>query len=247
MPHDPHPGQPSQSPPARRSDAGRIRLTERDATALILVAQMYACPYDLLAARLGATEHTIRGMMVRWRRAGLAESGSLSAGPAWCWLTAKGMRQAGYPWEAAPPPLSRLAHHRAVLACRLMLEAGPSWQQWHARWRCERHLRAAMPGVGRRGHVPDAEIIWPSLPGSPRAGQTWAVEVEMSPKANATIQAILSGLLAQPYAHIAYLCAPRALPVVTHAVSRLRPEQAAHVTVREVPPAALMPGARSCG
>jgi hypothetical protein len=50
--------------------------------ALILVAQMYACPCDLLAARLDTTEHTIRGMMVRWRRAGLAGSGSLSVGPA---------------------------------------------------------------------------------------------------------------------------------------------------------------------
>jgi len=28
--------------------------------------------------------------------------------------------------------------------------------------------------------VPDAEIHWPSLPGSPYAGQVWAVEVELS-------------------------------------------------------------------
>ena len=32
------------------------------------------------------------------------------------------------------------------------------------------------------GHLPDAEIHWPSLDASPYAGQVWAIEVELTPK-----------------------------------------------------------------
>ncbi|HLI38240.1 MAG TPA: hypothetical protein VKV80_13015 [Streptosporangiaceae bacterium] len=35
-----------------RSDAGRIRLTGRDIAGLLLCAEQYAAPYDLLAAAL---------------------------------------------------------------------------------------------------------------------------------------------------------------------------------------------------
>ncbi len=66
-----------------------------------------------------------RAIMARWRGAGLAATGRLTEGPWWCWLTPPGMRQVGYPWEAAPPPLARLAHIRAVLAARMWLESAP--------------------------------------------------------------------------------------------------------------------------
>jgi hypothetical protein len=51
----------------RRSDAGRIRLTGRDVSGLLLCAEHYAAPYDLLA--------------------GGAATGTVGPGPAWCWLT----------------------------------------------------------------------------------------------------------------------------------------------------------------
>ncbi len=109
----------------------------------------------------------------------------LGPGPAWCWLTPAGMTAAGHNWPARPPSLSRLAHVRAVLAARLWLEATPAMQAAGAHWRCERSVRAALPPpkVGTGGHVADAEITWPSVEAAGRhAGQTWAVEVELTPK-----------------------------------------------------------------
>jgi hypothetical protein len=151
------------------------------------------------------------------------------------------MRQVGHGWEAAAPPLARLAHIRAVLATRILLEDDEAWKSGRAWWRCERRLRGDRPGVGQPGHVPDAEILWPSIPGSPRAGETWAVEAELTPKPVVRVQRIMSGLLAQPYVSVLYLCSPAALPVVTQAAANFRPEQAARFIIRELPPAGLMP------
>jgi hypothetical protein len=203
---------------------------------------MYAAPYDLLAARLSVTEDRLRAITARWRDAGLAATGRLTEGPFWCWLTPAGMRQVGHKWEAAPPPLARLAHIRAVLAARLWLESGQAWQQGRAWWRCERRIRSDRPAAGQ-GHLPDAEVMWPSVPDSPRAGETWAIEAELTPKAAARTQWIMAGLLSEPYAQILYLCAPPALPVVTRAAGQFRPEQAARVLIRQLPPVALMPAA----
>jgi hypothetical protein len=227
----------------RRSDAGQIRLQPRDVNGLVILADMYAAPYDLLAVRLGVTGDRVRGITARWRGAGLTATGKLAEGPPWCWLTPAGMRQVGHQWEAAPPPLARLAHIRAVLAARIWLEDDETWRAGRAWWRCERRLRGERPGVGQPGHVPDAEILWPSVPGSPRAGETWCVEAELTPKPLARTQRIMSGLLAQPYASVFYLCSPAALPVVTAAAGNFRPEQAARLIVRELPPPALMPRA----
>ena len=250
MPHGTHPlqtsqspTQPAQPPPARRSDAGQIRLTPRDITGLQLAAQMYAAPYDLLAAGLGATEDRFRGIVARWRRAGLADSGRFSEGPPWCWATQQGLRHLGYPWTAEPPALSRLTRTRAALACRLRLESVETWQKWHAQWRSERQIRADTPRADKSGHVPAAEVIWPTIKGSPRSGESWAVEVEITPEPLASTQATLSGLLAQPYSHILYLCSPATIEVAGHAARQLQPEQAARVTVRPVPSAALIPRA----
>jgi hypothetical protein len=240
MSHPQHPGNPVQSPQAaRRSDAGQIRLQRRDAAGLITLAEMYAAPYDLLAALLRVSEDRLRGITARWRGAGLAATGRLTEGPRWCWLTPPGMRQVGYPWEAAPPPLARLAHIRAVLAARMWLESAPEWQQGRASWRSERSLRDGRPAAGQ-AHTPDAEALWPSIAGSPRAGETWCIEVELTPKAAARTQRIMAGLLAEPYAQVFYLCAPAALPVVTRAAAKFSPDQAARVLVRELPPLALM-------
>jgi hypothetical protein len=225
-------------------------MTHRDITGLTWTAQMYGCPYDLLAAKLGVTGDRARGIVLRWRLAKLADSGILMHGPAWCWITQHGLRQLGYQWTAQAPAMSRLEHIRAVAASRLWLESGEHWQQWRARWRCERQIRAAAPGTGtqghgagRMGHVPDAEVIWPSVPGSPRAGEQWAIEAELTPKPLGRTQAILSALLAGPYARVVYLCSPQALAIVGHASQRFSAEQSARVIVRPLPPAARTPGA----
>ncbi|HXL94733.1 MAG TPA: hypothetical protein VN969_37885 [Streptosporangiaceae bacterium] len=66
-------------------------------------------------------------------------------------------------------------------------------------------------------HVADGEIHWPSIEGSPYAGQIWAVEVELTPKTLARTTRIMSRLLtpATRYAQVVYLTSPPARPVVT--------------------------------
>jgi hypothetical protein len=86
----------------RRSDAGLIRVTGRDAAGLCLVAEQYAAPYDLLGIALGVQPPRFRQVAARWRAAGYARTQVLAPGPAWCWLTAAGIAACGYPWQAAP-------------------------------------------------------------------------------------------------------------------------------------------------
>ena len=51
-----HPARP------RRTDAGTVKLTDRDITGLTLVADQYGAPHDLLADALGVKEERLRGM-----------------------------------------------------------------------------------------------------------------------------------------------------------------------------------------
>jgi hypothetical protein len=228
--------------PPRRADYGQVRLGSRDAGGLILCAEQYGAPYDLLAAALAVQPPRLRGIVARWRRAGLAATGRLVSGPAWCWLTPAGMAATGLGYPASRPSLARVAHIRAVLAARLWLQSGPAWSQGQAWWHSERRLRAAArAGVGL-GHLPDAEIHWPSLPASPYAGQVWAVEVELTPKPLARTTRIMGGHLSPPrYAQVIYLTAPAARPVVTRAAGGLPAAQAARVVVRDLPAAAFTP------
>jgi hypothetical protein len=56
----------------RRSDAGRARLSGRDVGGLILCGEHYAAQYDLFAVTLGVQAARLRGIVARWRNAGLA-------------------------------------------------------------------------------------------------------------------------------------------------------------------------------
>jgi hypothetical protein len=93
-------------------------------------------------------------------------------------------------------------------------------------------------------HVADGEIHWPSIEGSPYAGQVWAVEVELTPKTLARTTRIMSGLLtpAQRYAQVVYLTSPGARPVVTRSAGGFSPVQRARIAIRDLPVAARMPG-----
>jgi hypothetical protein len=181
--------------PARRADAGTIRLSQRDIDGLLLCGEHYGAPYDLLAAALRVQPERLPAVVARWRRGGYAATGRLGPGPAWCWLTRDGITATGLRFPATRPALGRLAHIRAVLAARLWLARGQGWQDAQAWWHSERRLRAAQPAAGRSGHVPDAEIHWPSLQASPHAGQVWAVEVELTPKPVDRTCRIMAGLL----------------------------------------------------
>ena len=254
MTHTPTTTTPPALPPARRSDAGAIHLTSRDITGLILCGEQYGAPYDLLAACLAVREDRLRAITARWRAAGYAATGRLGPGPAWCWLTRPGLAATGLGFAPGVPALARLAHLRAVLAVRLSLEAGESWQAAGAHWRSERRIRAAMTGRVPSGHVPDAEVSWPDLPGSPYPGERWAIEAELTPKPLARTAAIMTSLLARTtgyhpaapghpdprYARVVYLTAPPAASVTRRAAATLPAPLQGKITIRDLPDGALL-------
>jgi hypothetical protein len=226
--------------PARRADAGEIRLSQRDIDGLLLCGEQYGVPYDLLAAALRVSPDRLPAIVARWRRAGYAATGRLGPGPGWCWLTRDGMTATGLRFPATRPALGRLAHIRAVLAARLWLQAGPAWPAGQAWWQSERRLRADRPAAGCGGHVPDAEIHWPSIDRSPYAGQVWAIEVELTPKPAERTARIMTGLLSPlRYAQVIYLTAPAARTVVARTAASLPAGEQARMTVRDLPDAAF--------
>jgi hypothetical protein len=228
--------------PTRRADAGLVRLSQRDIDGLLLCGEHYGTPSDLLAAALRVAPGRLPAVTARWRRAGYAATGRLGPGPGWCWLTRDGMAATGLGFPATRPSLGRLAHLRAILAARLWLQASPAWNTGQAWWHSERRLRADQPAAGRKVHVPDAEIHWPSLDGSPYAGQVWAIEVELTPKPLPRTTRIMAGLLApMTYAQVIYLTAPRARSVVMRAAAALPPGEQARVVVRDLPGYAFTP------
>ena len=227
---------------SRTDSRAAVRLSQRDIDGLLLCGEHYGVPYDLLADALRVNSKRLEKITARWRRAGYVATGRLGPGPGWCWLTRDGMTATGLGFPATRPALARLAHIRAVLAVRLWLAAGPAWTDGRAWWHSERRLRAAQPAAGRHEHVPDAEIHWPSIEGSPYAGQVWAIEVELTPKPMARTAGIMTGLLTpMRYATVVYLTAPAARPVVLRAAASLPPGEQARVAVRDLPAAAFTP------
>ena len=226
--------------PARRADAGTVQMSQRDIDGLLLCGEHYGAPYDLLADALRVAPDRLPTILARWRRAGYADTGRLGPGPGWCSLTRAGMTGTGLGFPAIRPALGRLAHIRAVLAARLWLQASPAWHDGQPWWHSERRLRADRPAAGRREHIPDAEIHWPSIAGSRYAGQVWAVEVELTPKSIARTTRIMTGLLSPVrYAQVVYLTAPAARPVVSRAIASLPAGEQRWVAARELPAVAF--------
>ncbi len=228
------------------------------AAGLIFAGEMYALQLDQLAMLLGMSRRGATALAGRWRAAGLAETGPLSPGPRWLWLTRAGLARAGLPYTAAAPGLSRLAHLRAVTATRLALTSAPGFGAGGGYWRGERRLRARMGGrIGLREHVPDGEVHWPGGTAVPWAGECWAIEAELTPKTPSRTVAIMRELLhrtgdygcvaadatvpGRPPRHdrAVYLCSPAALTVVSRARDVLGP-LAARVEIRLLPPGAVL-------
>ena len=89
---------------------------------------MYGVQLDQLAVLLDLSLRQTASVVSRWNGRGLAESGVLSPGPRWVWLTRAGLLACGARYAAAPPALPRLEHIRAVTSVRLALQATPSYQ-----------------------------------------------------------------------------------------------------------------------
>ena len=65
--------------PARRADAGSIRLSQRDIDGLLLAGEHYGVPSDLLAAALRVQPGRLPAICARWRS---SRPGSASTSPA---------------------------------------------------------------------------------------------------------------------------------------------------------------------
>jgi len=246
-------------PPPQRSDAGVVRMTERDINGLVWVGEMYGVPYDLLASLLAVNPGRLRAILTRWRRAGYAGTSRLGLGPGWAWLTKAGMAATGLPYTAGTPSLGRLRHIRAVAAVRLSLEHGTAYRSAGAYWRSERRIRARLGGrVGVRAHVPDAEVHWPAAAAA-YGGELWGIEVELTAKALPRTVAIMREMLArtgdfQPgeappaelaglarYTRLVYLASPQARPTVERAAGSLPGPLRSRVVVRDLPDRAVLP------
>jgi hypothetical protein len=214
---------------------------------------MYGAPYDLLAAALNVRPDRLRGIVARWRRAGYCATGRLGPGPAWCWLTRSGLAVTGLGYTPSRPTLGRLAHIRAVLAIRMSLQVSDAYREGRAWWRSERRIRTAIGGRAA-GHVPDAEVSWPDLPGTVYGGECWAIEAELTPKPLARTAGIMTGLVARTtdyypdsapgsgprYDRVIYLAAPAARRVTERAAASLPPQLRLRVTVRDLPLGAVL-------
>jgi hypothetical protein len=245
---------------------GPVALADQDAAALPFLADMYGLQLDQLTALLGVTTRQSRALVARWVSRKLAESGTLSPGPPWIWLTRAGLRAVGAGYPAATPALPRLAHLRAVTAVRLALESVAAYRDGSAHWRSERHLRSRIGGrVGARDHLPDAEVHWPdaAAPGpSPAwAGECWAIEAELTPKTVARTRAIMREVLTrtgdygcpaaqarvpgEPPRHVrvVYVCSPAAAGTVGRARDALG-SLGARIEIRPLPAGAYLAGAR---
>jgi hypothetical protein len=216
---------------------------------LVFAGEMYGVQLDQLATVCDSTPERTRALVARWRAAGYAESGRLGTGPQWVWLTKKGLTACGLRYTATPPALSRLAHIRAVIAVRLMMEHSATYRASAAYWRSERRIRSRH-GVGVRQHLPDAEVHWPDEAGVTWAGECWAIEAELTRKTVARTAEIMREILtrtgdygcpaaeafdpARPprHARALYLCAPAAHATVTRAREQLTEPLAARVEIR---------------
>jgi hypothetical protein len=240
-----------RSEPLRRTPG----LAVRNADALVFAADMYGIQFDQLATLAGG-DRAARAAVARWRSLGYAQTGRLSPGPPWVWVTKAGLAACGLSYAAAEPALSRLAHIRAVTAARMALESTAAYRLARPFWRCERRIRSRH-GVGVRQHLPDAEVHWPDEAPVAWAGECWAVEAELTPKTVARTTAIMREILVRTgdygclaadaavpgrparHARALYVCSPAAVGTVLRARAQLGP-LAARIEVRDLPAGARL-------
>ena len=150
----------------------------------------------------------------------------LAGTPATVWLTADGVAVCGSPWRPYEPTLATVAHRHAVGLGRAEAET------MGLGWVCERELREGLGG--RPLHLPDGVVV-----STDADGKEWrtAVEVELTRKTEARVEAILRHLLAA-YDDVVYRVHSSAMTVVTRSVAGLS-TGSDRIMVRPYPPPAL--------
>ncbi len=179
---------------SRRSDAGQVRVTERDLRLLRIVGEQYAVTVPQLARLMGRSHHAGRWLRERWQAAGWVEARALLVGrPVFVWLTRRGLRAAGLDYSVWRPAAGALAHVAAVTEVRLHVQA----RHERAAWVSERDLGRG--SAGRGTHRPDGLVRLD--------GRESAVEVELTLKERRRAARIMGELLAG-YSAVSYFAAP---------------------------------------
>ena len=180
-----------------------VEWSERDGRLLRLVGEQYAITVQQLARLLGRTQRNGRWLRDRWLRAGWVESHPFAwHGPAFLWLTAKGIRICDSPYRRWRPNTAMTAHIEAVTEVRLLLEQ----ELRLGRWTSERALAQASPSRSvQRPHLPDGLLDLADGP--------VAVEVELTSKSRVRLAAIVEELAAS-HSRVWYFAAPPLLPAV---------------------------------
>ena len=167
-----------------RSDAGQIRLTERDVAVMTFLSEQYGIRKDQLSKLLGPiSERTIRALIDRWVRAELVCRRTIFAGDhAWLWPTRQALDLAPlrFPyWEPRPGILDHVYwvnQTRFRVTCR----------HPDSTWVSERQLRAEAGGANRPEHMPDGVVL--------KTGRRIAIEVQLAQKSGDRTAASLASL-----------------------------------------------------
>jgi hypothetical protein len=138
---------------ARRSDAGQVRLTDRDARVLRWLGEQFGAPLGVVGELYGVEGRAARQNAARLERAGFA-SRTAVGGQQWLVPTRAGLRLAGLEYEAWAPRIFKLDHVQAVGRLRLKLEA----QYPEATWTSERAIRSRWAGSGARVRFADGQL-----------------------------------------------------------------------------------------
>ena len=207
-----------------RRDKGSFQISERDQELLALIAEQYAVTLDQLAVLIGRTHRTARGLRDRWCAAGWTQSAKLAVDlPPFVWLTSRGSRIAQSAFRTWQPNHGLAAHIEAVTTVRLLLERDLRLGSWE----CERTIAQTFHSRSEtRAHLPDAILT--------RGGERVAIEVELTLKSRARLDAIIRDL-GETHDHVWYFATPRLIPTLDEIASLARWQ---NVHVHRYPPLA---------
>jgi hypothetical protein len=255
---------PGSNGAGRLPATGQGILSGLDAELLRFVAEMQGIQMNQLAVLLtdwGESADDIVGvareLVADWRAAGYAETGQLSLGEPWVWATRKGLDACKVRAKLVKPSARFLRHTHAVTDVRLAVQRTAAFRESGAWWRAERTILGELGYPARTQHVPDGEVHWPVGNGSPWAGETWAVEIEINPKTVERTAAIMREALtriggfgrvsdsnpvpsvAPQYARLVYVCSPDAVRVVLYARAEVGSPLSGRIDIHDLPESAM--------
>lgn len=167
---------------------------------LLLIAEQFAIPMDLLAAFLEVDRSVAERVVDEFvSREWVREKQFFANDQPWVWLRKAGAEHCGAPIRAKRPAIKLLPHHRAVCEVRLALEE----EYPDGAWVCERKI---LGGRKRREGqcLPDGVFRVPDGDGG---SKEWAIEVELTTKLRDEYRTVVPMRCAK-YHMVRYYCPP---------------------------------------